>query len=245
MGLRIIPLPLGTLEVSGAVLQSGRNFFERIDSQCMAWLILGGEEIILVDSGPANPEWSGKYHRDMRRGADEYLLPSLEKHGIAPGDIGRILLTHLHWDHVHGLADIPGVPVLVQRSEMRYASSPLPRDARPYEADIGAPALKAAWDRLVPLDGDTDIMPGLRVIHTPGHTPGCQAVLVETEGGVHAIAGDTINLFDSLTFNPPWPPGIYVNLEDFYASAKRLEAEADVILPGHDPALRGRVFPEV
>lgn len=244
MTLRLVSLPLGRLEVSGAVLQSCRNFFNTVESACMAWLILGGEKVILVDSGPAGPDWSSQHHRPMCRKPDENILTGLQRHGLNPEDIDLIINTHLHWDHVYGALEIPHPPIWVQRAEMRYAAAPLARDARAYEADLGAPALKALWERLHPLDGDTTIMPGVRVISTPGHTPGSQAVLVTLATGVHALAGDTINLYSSLECDPPWPPGIFTNLEDVYASTARLRKEADTILPGHEPLLYGRQFPE-
>ena len=155
-----------------------------------------------------------------------------------------IVNTHLHWDHVYGNGDIPHAPIWVQRAEVRYAAAPLPRDARAYETDLGAPLFTKFYDRLVIVDGDCEIIPGLRLMLTPGHTPGSQAVLVETAGGVHAIAGDTFNLYDSLNADPPRPPGIFQDLEAFYASAARLRAAAEIILPGHDPLVLGRTFPE-
>lgn len=244
MGLEIIPLSLGSLEVSRSVLQSFKGFFETMSSACIAWLITGGQKTILVDSGPASPEWSSQYHRRMRCNENENLIPQLSAHGIATTDVDLIINTHLHWDHIYGNTKIPSVPILVQREEVRYAVAPWPRDRRAYETDIGIPPFMNFYERLIFLDGDTEIIPGVRVILTPGHTPGSQAILVSTNAGVHAIAGDTINLYDSLESDPIWPPGIFYDLSSFYASAARLRREAKVILPGHDSKVLERRFPE-
>lgn len=52
MGLQIIPICLDRSEVSRAIVQSLKGFFERKEIACIAWLIIGGEKTILVDSGP-------------------------------------------------------------------------------------------------------------------------------------------------------------------------------------------------
>jgi N-acyl homoserine lactone hydrolase len=244
MGLEIIPIFMGTLEVSRSVLQSFKGFYETIPSACIAWLITGGQKTILVDTGPSSPEWSRTYHRNMTCKENEYLIPQLAANGILPDDVDLIINTHLHWDHIYGNTKIPRAPIWVQREEIRYAVAPRPRDSRAYEADIGTPPFMNFYSRLVIVDGDAEVIPGVRVILTPGHTPGSQAVLVSTQAGVHAIAGDTINLYDSLESDPPWPPGIFYDLEAFYASTARLRREAQIILPSHDIKLLGRRFPE-
>lgn len=244
MGMRIIPLRLGYLEVPRSVFHSQRYLGETVHSAMIAWLILGGEKTVLVDTGPPPKEWTEKYHRKMFRTDEEYLVPALATHGLGPGDIDLVVLTHLHWDHIYGCQDVPNVPILAQKRELQYAVAPFPRDARAYEADLGAPQIFAIHGRLQLVDGDEELFPGVRLLLTPGHTPGSQAVLVDTNKGVHAIAGDTFNEFANLESSPPWPPGIFQNLGDFYASAKKLQGMADVILPGHDTALFGRVFPE-
>ena len=240
----ITPIPLGFLTVSGAVLQSCRRFFDTLQSACMAFLIQGSSHTFLVDSGPSRDiAWGEKYHRKMERHPEQDLLHGLSALGVSPEAIDATILTHLHWDHVYGLDQL-SCPVIVQKKEVEYSKNPLPRDARAYEADLGSPAFAAFWDRLTVLDGDTEIAPGVSVMLTPGHTPGSQTVLVDTAKGVHALAGDTFNLYDSLTFNPAWPPGIFQNLADFYASEKKIRECSDVIIPGHDPLVLGRRFPE-
>lgn len=244
MGLKIIPVCLDRSEVSRAVVQSLKGFFEHMEIACIAWLIVGGEKTILVDSGPSSNEWAEKYHRKLTRTEDQLLIPALAKKGYRPHDIDMIINTHLHWDHVYGNNDIPNVPIYVQRAEVRYAAAPMARDANTYEADLKSPIFSQFYDRLHILDGDCEIISGVRIILTPGHTPGSQTVLVDTEKGIHAIASDTLSLSESLNSDPPWPPGIFYDLEVWYHSIKRIQQEAVVILPGHDVTSIDRVYPE-
>ena len=72
---------------------------------------------------------------------------------------------------------------------------------------------------------------------TPGHSPGSQAVLVDTEKGLHVIAGDTVT--HHLNMDVPkstsfWPGPLYVDLKEYYERLDRLKGFGGMILPGHD-----------
>jgi len=237
MSLKIIPLCLGHLEVDKSIQISLHHSGEKMKVACIAWLIVGAKCNVIVDSGPASIEWSTKYHRPMTRSSDEYIESGLANYGLHPEDIDIIINTHLHWDHCYGNTELPKAKILVQRDELRYAVAPLPRDARAYETDIKTPPFTNFYNRIEILDGDKDILPGIRVLKTPGHTPGMQSVAVKTIKGEYIIASDTFNLFENFESDPPLPPGIFYDLEKFYASAQRIIKEADYILPGHDPAV--------
>ncbi len=85
------------------------------------------------------------------------------------------------------------------------------------------------------------------MVVTPGHSPGSQAVLVDTAKGVHVIAGDTITHY--LNMDVPqgdsfWPNPLYVDLRDFYKSLDWLRDSGGTILPGHDPlVLKQTIYP--
>ena len=89
--------------------------------------------------------------------------------------------THLHFDHCGGNRLFPGLPIYVQRLEREAARVPGYTIPEWVEFE-GA--------RYVELDGAAEIVPGVRVVRTPGHTPGHQSVLVETEDGLVVVAGD-------------------------------------------------------
>ena len=98
-----------------------------------------------------------------------------------PRDVALVVNTHLHFDHCGGNRLFPGLPIYVQRLEREAARVPgytIPEWVEFEGADY------------VELDGAAEIVPGVRVVRTPGHTPGHQSVLVETEDGLVVVAGD-------------------------------------------------------
>jgi len=92
-----------------------------------------------------------------------------------------VINTHLHFDHCGGNRLFPGIPIHVQRRERAAAREPGYTIPEWVEFE-GA--------RYVELDGEAEIAPGVRVLPTPGHTPGHQSVLVDTEDGLVVVAGD-------------------------------------------------------
>jgi glyoxylase-like metal-dependent hydrolase (beta-lactamase superfamily II) len=145
-------------------------------------------------------------------------------------EITLIINTHLHIDHCAGNAYFDPVPCLIQKSEMEYAKNPLPVHKPAYDVQLEGINYQL-------LDGDQEIAPGLQVILTPGHSPGSQAVLVQTAQGLYVIAGDTIPTYENIKVaddEPFWPSGLYVDLREYYKSLDRLKNLNAHILPSHD-----------
>jgi N-acyl homoserine lactone hydrolase len=239
-GLTICPLDLGTLTgMDKSIFTIRQNQGVKVDVPCLAYVILGGSKRILVDTGPCNPEFAARYHRPIRKEPRQEIQNALGSVGVDPAGVDLVVLTHLHWDHCFNLEHFPRATFLVQKKELHYAAAPLPADRPPYEAGVAGiqPPWTKVFDRIVPLDGDTDLIPGVRAIFLPGHTPGFQGVAVETENGPWAIVGDTVPLYENWrtgTGSPKVPGGIYQNLYDYYATLERLTAFGDNVLPGHE-----------
>ena len=108
---------------------------------------------------------------------------SLGDHGVALGDVTMVINSHLHFDHCGNNRLFPGVPLVVQRSEYELAQEPghTISDWVDFEG--------AEW---LLVDGRADVMPGITVVPTPGHTPGHQSVVVTRTGGVDIIAGQCV-----------------------------------------------------
>ena len=102
---------------------------------------------------------------------------------LDPAGIDVVVNTHLHFDHCGGNHLFAGRPIHVQRRELDDA-----RHAEDYTIRewVDPPGVE-----YVEVDGAHDLLPGIRLVPTPGHTPGSQVVLVEADGRSVVIAGDT------------------------------------------------------
>jgi N-acyl homoserine lactone hydrolase len=104
--------------------------------------------------------------------------------------VDMVVNTHLHFDHCGGNHLFAGTPTYVQRRELD--------DARTLEDYTIREWVEAPGVRYVPVDGELDLLPGVRLVPAPGHTNGSQVVVVETGGRPVVIAGDTAVWFGEL-----------------------------------------------
>ena len=237
-GLTIHPLSMGRiLDFDLSLLTARHNMGIRLDVPCLAWLVLGGTRPVLVDTGPPEPEFCARYHRPMERKPWEKLPALLEAWGVDPASVEIVVLTHLHWDHCFNAECLPNARFLVQQAELRYAVAPLPIDRPAYEALTPGltPPWMAYYNRIDAVCGDRELMPGVQLLHTPGHTPGCQSVAVETGKGPWLIAGDTVPAYANWhSGGAKIPGGIAQDLHVYYNTLNKLEKFGDNILPVHD-----------
>jgi len=132
----------------------------------------------LVDTGVGGPQrWLEDWRVVNRSVAD-----ALDELGMTPGDIGLVINTHLHFDHCGQNAVFKHAAFYLQRAELDRARRE-------------SPELMDWFDfmhaRFELLDGDTEVLPGLTVIATPGHTVGHQCVVVESgDGQTDVLIGD-------------------------------------------------------
>jgi N-acyl homoserine lactone hydrolase len=121
---------------------------------------------------------------------DPRLTPLSEQTDVDLAGIDVVVNTHLHFDHCGGNHLFAGKPVYVQRRELD--------DARNLDDYTIREWVEAAGVRYVPVDGELEVLPGIRLVPTPGHTRGSQVVVVETGGRPVVIAGDTAVFFGDL-----------------------------------------------
>jgi len=124
---------------------------------------------VLVDTGVGGKQsWLDDWRVVNRSVAD-----ALGELDMSPADIGLVINTHLHFDHCGQNSVFSHAPVYVQRAELDRAE----RESRELYDWFGF--MNARWELL---DGDAEVLPGLQVIATPGHTSGHQCVLVRGSG---------------------------------------------------------------
>lgn len=235
MNWDIIPLCMGKLELNKSIELRLKGFSETLLAPCISWVLKSTYGVFIVDTGPSTPEHALKKHtRKLYRTQDEYLIKSLSNIKISTQDIIGIINTHLHWDHCLGNNELQDIPIYIQKEEIHYSSMPLPCDAGSYESYSGHSIIENFYDRIIHVDGDIEISSGITLISTPGHTPGSQSVVVNTQEGIKIIAGDLIGLYEALQSYPPHLPGIYHNIEDCYKSFEKIYSITSNILPSHD-----------
>jgi glyoxylase-like metal-dependent hydrolase (beta-lactamase superfamily II) len=152
---------------------------------------------------------------------DDQLLDGLRAAGVAPEQVDTVVITHTHGDHYKSLRVVPNAAV--------YASGPEHHAWR----SRGGPD-KEVLGKLVPVA--TGIAPGVRLLHTPGHTTGSATVLVAQAGQIVAIAGDAVDSRDFFLRREPSH-----NTLDPAAERRNFEllaSIADVIVPGHGRPFR-------
>ena len=161
------------------------------------------------------------------------LQAALTERGLTPADIDVTVMSHAHWDHSQNFDLFDSAPMLLHPLERKYAH-------RPHRNDWATPGWTGAMieyqSTIKEVGEDYEIEPGVRVIHTPGHSPGSISVLVETESGLCAITGDVLHYASvALTRRNPL---VFWNEKDANRSIERIVEMADVIYPGHDQPFR-------
>jgi N-acyl homoserine lactone hydrolase len=119
---------------------------------------------------------------------DPRLVP-VSEWALDVAEIDLVVNTHLHFDHCGGNHLFAGKPIHVQRRELedgRGENYTIPEW-------VDAPGVE-----YVPIVGEREILPGVRLVPAPGHTPGSQVVVIETDGRPIVISGDTAVWFGEL-----------------------------------------------
>lgn len=161
----------------------------RIQMGLFCLLIKTGKQNILVNTGIGN-KYPPRYQEIYRIQHPPDLISSLAEHKVKPADINIVINTHLHFDHCGGntiktldntiVPTFPKARYIVQQSEWEKATNPNERTRASYLQENILPLKEA--DVIDLIDGSKEIVPGIMVKVTGGHTRGHQIVLIESEG---------------------------------------------------------------
>ncbi len=234
---RIYPLRNGVCKIAGNHAYYGGDNSETYDFALYIWLVLGGDKPILIDAGLSDVE-------EMNRGAAHVLrepitqdksesgIAQLRKFGLKPEDIGHVLITHLHFDHVDDLLNYKNAKVYIGKKEWEGATKAAPTwgHGKIMHEFSNTPSCREC---LVLIE-DQEVLPGIESFWVGGHTPGSTAYRVNTAHGKAVLTGDTISLMGNFEKNTPL--GIFSNRQECIASIKKIREKADIVLPSHDPA---------
>jgi glyoxylase-like metal-dependent hydrolase (beta-lactamase superfamily II) len=170
-----------------------------VEMACVGMIVRHQGKVILCETG-IGAKLDEKRARQVELREPEGALLALRRLGIRPDEVDVVLSTHLHWDHAGGFTRLSpggGVEVtfpkarhFVQRKEWDFALDCDVRSKAAYLADDFVPVADAGQVEFV--DGDTEILPGVELRFTGGHTPGNQVVLFRAGELAVAMTGDLI-----------------------------------------------------
>ncbi|WP_270889653.1 N-acyl homoserine lactonase family protein [Pedococcus sp. 5OH_020] len=224
---------LGTIRADKSGTVYGYPLGTVLDVPVWAAAIEGAGRKILVDTGIRDAaKWSRVDPHTIA--PEETIDAALAELGWRRRDVDTVINTHLHYDHAENNLAFPHAQFYVSHEEWQWAADPSSAQAWAYDIEWTDDDLTVMNYHLVSRD-HYDVVPGLRIIQTPGHTPGHQSVLVRTAEGVLCVSGDAACMMENLT--TPTPPGTHVGSAVSLASLKKISDVSDRILMNHDPDL--------
>jgi glyoxylase-like metal-dependent hydrolase (beta-lactamase superfamily II) len=214
------------------------------DMDFFFYVLRRGEEVIVVDTG-FRPLAAAPRGRECLTDP----VQALARLGVDPARVSRLLITHLHWDHIGNVEHFAAAELFVPATELEFWSAPVARNLQFWaHVDPEAVALiLGAWreGRVTAIGEQQEIAPGLSAITVGGHSPGQQVLCVETAGGRVVLASDAVHLYEELELERPF--SVMVNLREMcegYELLKQLRAAGASIVPGHDPLVSAR-YPDL
>jgi glyoxylase-like metal-dependent hydrolase (beta-lactamase superfamily II) len=199
------------------------------------WAIKGNGRTIVVDIGFEAKEAAARGRTMLRSPAE-----GLAVLGIDAATVEDVIITHLHYDHAGTVSDFPNATFYLQEREMHFATGKhmaFKGFNRAYSLDYLFDMIRKVYDnRVVFVDGSSEVAPGVTVHHVGGHTDGLQVVRVPTKRGWVVLASDAAHYY--MNMNTPNPYPLVYNVGDMvsgYGTMRALAESDRHIVPGHDP----------
>ncbi len=187
-------------------------------------LVITDSENMLVDSGiaPLPPSLA----RHVRFSKDTDILQSLASYGLKPEDISVVVNTHMHMDHCGNNRLFTKARLIVQAAELAYSRNP--------DRFMRGGYVKEFYRDLEfeTVDGTALLTNGVRVMDTPGHTPGHQSVVIQCGERKVVYTGDAAPLLENIEKRDI--TGIIYDPKKELESIDRLRAEGGEVIASHD-----------
>lgn len=193
-----------------------------------------GDEVVMLDAGFVNmahaEEWGVIGYAEHRE-----LLAEI---GVKPEDVSLVTLSHLHWDHAGGTSAFPNAKFVIQRRELEFAAGGMALNKHAqlgfYAEDV-LDLVKLAWEGrvLLPEGDQEDLIPGLDVYLTPGHTIATMTVCLDTTKGRVCYASDSVYTYRNIEEGIALGFGLDLGQPmNSFAKIRRLVRDG-ILIPGH------------
>jgi glyoxylase-like metal-dependent hydrolase (beta-lactamase superfamily II) len=208
------------MEITSEIFEVGGGAYTSQEDAAI-YLVKFGQESALVDAGCGH--------------GTERLLSNIAGCGVDPQGIKYLLITHCHYDHTGGAAELKrriGLETVAHKLDAKYLEA---GDNRVTAANwYGAKLTPFQIDRKLAGSGEDIMLDGrkIRAIHAPGHSPGSVVYLTESDGLKVLFAQDV---------HGPLDPGFLSNSKDYRKSLEMLLGlGADILCEGHFGVYRGK-----
>jgi len=231
----------GSFYLDKSILISGRGMGKMIRVGAYSILLETSEGYVLVDTG-LNPKgiespedtWGAlaKVIAPHMEECDD-IRSSLANLNVHPEQITHVINTHMHFDHIGGNQFFKHSVFVVQKAEYRFAMYP---DSHWVESYMQNHYNSNFNYQLV--EGDCELLPGIDLLYTPGHSPGHQSILITLEDGrKFIISGDAINTVENIKRALPsgrcWDEQkAIISLQKLLTISRLTNA---LIIPSHEP----------
>jgi glyoxylase-like metal-dependent hydrolase (beta-lactamase superfamily II) len=204
---------------------------------------------VLIETGIG--ERMDEHHRTQRGVTGRAILPALRDAGFDPETVDLVAVSHLHFDHAGGILTVDGqlafprARVAAQADEWTFAMGENPRLQASYEQD--ELRLFESWAAGQAANGDEEVMPGVSVVRTGGHSGGHQAIVVRGSSRTVGFFGDLC--MRPWSAHPRWVP----SFDDFPLTSVEVKAslfrqaaeERWTVVLSHEPRSPiGRLVPD-
>lgn len=223
-------IPIGPENFANLTADEARKFAEaafldspEVPTGVNAYVLRNGDETILVDAGGAGafPGLGG-------------LMAALGMAEIDPASVTRILLTHMHPDHIGGLigadgAVFPNASVHVNAADFGFwtnaeIKAQVSENFQPF-FDLAVAVASAYGDNIKTFEGEAELIPGVRTRAFPGHTPGHTGFEVSSGDDALLIWGDVVHVAAFQLPKPEAAIGFDVDADAAIATRKAVMAE--------------------
>jgi glyoxylase-like metal-dependent hydrolase (beta-lactamase superfamily II) len=172
-------------------------------------------------------------------------IDSLSLLGVDPATVEDVILTHMHYDHVGNFDKFPKARFHLQEPEIHYAVGRYMRHrqlARSFEPDDVCGIVRLNFDgRVVYHNGPADVLPGISIVPTGGHSAGLQFVKINTKRGVVVLASDVTHFYENMETYRPFTTALHIGeMLEAFDTLLAHAASPELIVPGHDPLVMQR-----